>query len=71
MAIYGPAWLELLDVRKDEVEQADPDFVRMLPCNVAMQAWLRSISSATMAGSVWIGPGAPPGGVPPEPSSGS
>ena len=36
-----------------------------------MEAWLRSISSATMAGSVSIGAGAPPAGVPPGPSSGS
>ena len=38
--------------------------------NVAMEAWLRSISSVTMAGSVSIGAGALPGGGPPGPSSG-
>ena len=36
-----------------------------------MDAWLRSISSVTMAGSVSIGAGAPPAGGPPGPSSGS
>ena len=36
-----------------------------------MDAWLRPISSVTMAGSVSIGAGAPPAGGPPGPSSGS
>src|ERR1039458_8826662 len=36
---------------------AGPDFVRMSRFNVAMEAWLRSTSSATMAGSVSIGAG--------------
>ena len=43
---------------------ADPDFVRMSRFKAAMEAWLRSISSATMAGSVSIGAGAPPAGAP-------
>ena len=42
---------------------ADPDFVRMSRFKAAMDAWLRSISSVTMAGSVSIGAGAPPGGA--------
>ena len=50
---------------------AGPDFVRMSRFKAAMEAWLRSISSATMAGSVSIGAGAPPAGGPPGPSSGS
>ena len=50
---------------------ADPDFVRMSRFRAAMEAWLRSISSVTMAGSVSIGAGAPPAGGPPGPSSGS
>ena len=49
---------------------AGPDFVRMSRFNVAMEAWLRSISSATMAGSVSIGAGALSAGVPPGSSSG-
>src|SRR5713226_7872893 len=36
---------------------ADPDFVRMSRFREAMEAWLRAISSATMAGSVSIGAG--------------
>ena len=44
---------------------AGPDFVRMSRFRAAMDAWLRSISSVTMAGSVSIGAGAPPGGGPP------
>ena len=51
--------------------RADPDFVRMSRFNAATEAWLRPISSVTMAGSVSIGAGAPPGGGPPGPSSGS
>ena len=39
---------------------ADPDFVRMSRFKAAMEAWLRPISSATMAGSVSIGAGASP-----------
>ncbi len=50
---------------------ADPDFVRMSRFDAAMDAWVRSISSVTMAGSVSIGSGAPPGRGPGEPSSGS
>ena len=50
---------------------AGPDFVRMSRFRAAMDAWLRSISSVTMAGSVSIGAGAPPGGGPAGPSSGS
>ena len=38
---------------------ADPDFVRMSRFKAAMEAWLRPISSVTMAGSVSIGAGAP------------
>ncbi len=49
---------------------ADPDFVRMSRCKAAMEAWLRSINSVTMAGSVSIGAGAPPTGGPLGPSSG-
>jgi len=51
-------------------KSADPDIASMSPFNVAMEAWLRSISSATMAGSVSIGAGALSAGVPPRPSSG-
>ena len=40
--------------------RADPDFVRMSRFKAAMEAWLRPISSVTMAGSVSIGAGAPP-----------
>ena len=40
---------------------AGPDFVRMSRFRAAMDAWLRSISSVTMAGSVSIGAGAPRG----------
>ena len=36
---------------------ADPDLVRMSRFRAATEAWLRSISSATMAGSVSIGAG--------------
>ena len=43
---------------------AGPDFVRMSRFRAAMDAWLRSISSATMAGSVSIGAGPPPAGAP-------
>ena len=50
---------------------ADPDFVRMSRFKAATEAWLRPISSVTMAGSVSIGAGAPPAGGPPGPSSGS
>src|SRR5215203_4987821 len=42
---------------------ADPDFVGMSRFKAAMEAWLRPISSATMAGSVSIGAGAPPAGL--------
>ena len=49
---------------------ADPDFVRMSRFNVAIDASLRSISSATTAGSVSIGAGASPVGVLLGPSSG-
>src|SRR3990170_672507 len=42
---------------------ADPDFVRMSRFRAAMEAWLRPISPATMAGSVSIGAGAPPAGL--------
>ena len=38
---------------------ADPDFAPMSRFNAAMEAWLRSISSVTMAGSVSIAAGAP------------
>ena len=51
--------------------RADPDFVRMSLFNAVMEAWLRWISWATMAGSVSIGAGAPPTGITPGPSSGS
>ena len=50
---------------------ADPDFVRMSRFRAAMDAWLCSISSVTIAGSVSIGAGAPPAGGPAGPSSGS
>ncbi|HZY57863.1 MAG TPA: PEP/pyruvate-binding domain-containing protein [Rubrobacteraceae bacterium] len=50
---------------------ADPDFVGMSRFKAAMEAWLRPISSATMAGSVSIGAGAPPAGAPPGLASGS
>ena len=43
---------------------ADPDFVRMSRSKAALEAWLRSISSVTMAGSVSIGAGASRGGAP-------
>ena len=46
---------------------AGPDFVRMSRFRAAMDAWLRSISSVTMAGSVSIGAGAPPAGGPAGP----
>ena len=39
---------------------AGPDNVRMSRRRAAMDAWLRSISPVTMAGSVSIGAGAPP-----------
>ena len=42
---------------------ADPDFVRMSRFKVAMEAWVRWISSVTMAGSVPMGSGRPPAGV--------
>ena len=57
---------------------AVPDFVRMSRFNAAIEAWLRAIRSATMAGSVSIGAGAAGGaaggalaGGPPGASSGS
>ena len=50
---------------------ADPDFVRMSRFSVAMEAWLRPIRSATMAGSVSIGAGRRHAGARPGPSSGS
>ena len=44
----------------------------MSRCKAAMDAWLRAISSVTMAGSVSIGAGAPPAGAAGRgPSSGS
>ena len=46
---------------------ADPDFVGMSRFKAVMDAWLRPISSATMAGSVSIGAGAPPASAPPGP----
>ena len=36
--------------------RADPDFVRMSRSTAAMEAWLRPISSVTIAGPVSIGP---------------
>ena len=46
---------------------AGPDFVRMSRFRAAMEAWLRPISSATMAGSVsigaWRAAGRRPGGT--------
>ena len=42
---------------------ADPDLVAMSRFNAATDAWLRAMSSVTMAGSVSIGAGAPPAGV--------
>jgi hypothetical protein len=50
---------------------AGPVFVRMSRRRAAMEAWLRSISSVTMAGSASIGADAPPGGGLPGPGSGS
>ena len=50
---------------------AGPVFVRMSRRRAAMDAWLRSISSVTMAGSVSIGADAPPTGGPPGPPAGS
>src|SRR6185436_2816443 len=50
---------------------ASPDFVRMSRFEAAIDAWLRPISSVTMAGSVSIGAGAPPNSGPGESSSGS
>ena len=50
---------------------ADPDFVWMSRFKAATEAWLRPISSVTMAGSVSIGSGASAGGAAPGPSSGS
>ena len=50
---------------------ASPDFVRMSRSEAAIDAWLRPISSVTMAGSVSIGAGAPPNSGPGGPSSGS
>ena len=48
---------------------ADPDFVRMSRFAAAMEAWLRLISSVTMAGSVSIGAGPLLGGAQTGPSS--
>ena len=45
---------------------AGPDFVRMSRFRAATDAWLRSISSVTMAGSVSIGAGAPAGAAAPR-----
>ena len=50
---------------------AGPVIVAMSRRRAAMDAWLRSISSVTMAGSVSIGADAPPAGGPPGPASGS
>ena len=49
---------------------AGPDFAAMSRFSAAMEAWLRSISSVTMAGSVSIGAGALSAGVPAGSSSG-
>ena len=49
---------------------AAPDCARMSRFKAAMDAWLRPISSVTMAGSVSIGSGAAAAGGPPRPSSG-
>ncbi len=46
-----------------------PVFVRMSRFKAATDAWLRSIRSVTMAGSVSIGSGASAGGATPSPSS--
>ena len=43
---------------------AGPDFVRMSRFSAATDAWLCSISSVTMAGSVSIGAGASPAAAP-------
>ena len=63
--------LQLLDVRLDEVEQRRSGLRRMSRFKAAMEAWLRSISSATMAGSVSIGAGRAANSGPGGPSSGS
>ena len=47
-----------------------PDFARMSRRNVAMEAWLRSTSSVTMAGSVSIVAGSLPTGISARSSSG-
>jgi hypothetical protein len=54
---------------KMKSNSAVPDFVWMLRFKAAMDAWLRPISSVTMAGSVWIGAGAPPARGPAGPPS--
>jgi hypothetical protein len=46
---------------------AVPDFVPMSRFSAAMEAWLRPISSATMAGSISIGAGAPTAGTRQDP----
>ncbi len=50
---------------------ADPDCDRMACLRASTDAWLASISSVTIAGSVSIEAGAPPGGGPAGTSSGS
>ncbi len=50
---------------------AGPDFDRISRARAALEAWLRSISSVTIAGSVSIGAGAWRGGGAPGASSGS
>ena len=50
---------------------AGPDFVRMSRFKAATEAWLLSIRSVTIAGSVSIGAGGSPAGGAPGASSGS
>ena len=54
--LRGSNWIRFISWMSARMKSssADPDFVRMSRFKAAMEAWLRAISSATMAGSVSI-----------------
>jgi hypothetical protein len=71
LAPTRPRDVDLADAAQMKSSSADPDLVWMSRFKAAIEAWLRAISSATMAGSLSIGAGAPPAGATPGSSSGS
>src|SRR5215218_4627450 len=63
--VRGSNWTRLSSWMSARMKSssADPDFVRMSRLAAPMEAWLRSISSVTRAGSVSIEAAPPPGGA--------